>query len=139
MVLSVPEKNWDEVRKLCADESVEATVIGKFEPTGRLVLKYDNQVVCDLSMNMLHNGRPPVIREAEFKPAPVEPISLPERDNYTADLKKILGSYNVASKQWIIRQYDHEVQGGSVSSVCKATGPAMLRSFGRCSTLGGEW
>ena len=30
------------------------------------------------------------------------------------DLKRILGSYNVASKQWIIRQYDHEVQGGSV-------------------------
>ena len=25
-----------------------------------------------------------------------------------------LGDYNVASKEWIIRQYDHEVQGGSV-------------------------
>jgi len=29
-------------------------------------------------------------------------------------LLKILGSLNVASKEWIIRQYDHEVQGGSV-------------------------
>jgi phosphoribosylformylglycinamidine synthase len=27
---------------------------------------------------------------------------------------KILSSYNVASKEWVIRQYDHEVQGGSV-------------------------
>ena len=114
MVLSVPEQHWDEVQKLCADESVEATVIGKFEPTGRLVLKYQDQVVCELSMDMLHNGRPPVIREAEYQPNPPEPIDLPSRDNYTDDLKRILGSYNVASKQWIIRQYDHEVQGGSV-------------------------
>jgi len=114
MVLSVPEKNWEAVRQLCADESVEATVIGKFEPTGRLVLKYEDQVVCDLTMDLLHNGRPPVIRQAEFKLPPVEPVVFPQRDDYTTDLKKILGSYNVASKQWIIRQYDHEVQGGSV-------------------------
>jgi len=114
MVLSVPEKNWEEVHQLCANESVEATVIGRFEPTGRLVLKYEQQVVCDLTMELLHNGRPPVIREAEYKPAPVEPVVLPQRDDYNADLHNILGSYNVASKQWIIRQYDHEVQGGSV-------------------------
>ncbi len=114
MVLSVPEKNWQTVRQLCADESVEATVIGKFEPTGRLVLKYDENIVCDLTMDMLHNGRPPVIREAYYQPAPVQPVASPDRDDYTDDLKKILGSYNVASKQWIIRQYDHEVQGGSV-------------------------
>ena len=30
------------------------------------------------------------------------------------DLKKILGSWNVCSKEWVIRQYDHEVQGGSI-------------------------
>ncbi len=36
------------------------------------------------------------------------------RDHYDDDLKKILGSLNVASKEWVIRQYDHEVQGGSV-------------------------
>ena len=37
-----------------------------------------------------------------------------EKTDYTEDLKKILGSLNVASKEWIIRQYDHEVQAGSV-------------------------
>jgi phosphoribosylformylglycinamidine synthase len=34
--------------------------------------------------------------------------------NLTETLLKILSSYNVCSKEWIIRQYDHEVQGGSV-------------------------
>ncbi len=114
MVLSVPEGNWEAVQKLCADESVEATVIGKFEPTGRLVLKYEEHVVCDLTMKLLHEGRPPVIRKAEFTPKEFVPLDLPQSANYADDLKKILGSYNVASKQWIIRQYDHEVQGGSV-------------------------
>ncbi|MEM8945017.1 MAG: phosphoribosylformylglycinamidine synthase subunit PurL [Planctomycetota bacterium] len=114
MVLSVPQHNWDEVQKLCAEESVEATVIGKFEPTGRLVLKYHDQIVCDLSMEVLHDGRPPVIREAEYEVPPIQPLVVPASANYTDDLKRILSSYNVASKQWIIRQYDHEVQGGSV-------------------------
>ena len=36
------------------------------------------------------------------------------RHDYTTNLLAILGSWNVASKEWIIRQYDHEVQGASV-------------------------
>ncbi len=114
MVISVPEESWEEVHELCAAENVEATILGKFEPTGRLVLKYEGEVVADLPMDLLHNGRPPVIREATYQPTPIRPRALLARENYTDDLKKILGSYNVASKQWIIRQYDHEVQGGSV-------------------------
>ncbi len=114
MVLSVPPESWDEVERLCAAESVEATVIGKFEPTGRLVLKYDGQVVADLAMDLLHNGRPPVVREAVYSPAAAKPQAVVTREDYSDDLCRVLGSYNVASKQWIIRQYDHEVQGGSV-------------------------
>ena len=114
MVLSVPPESWDEVQQLCAAESVEATVLGKFEPTGRLVLKYEGQVVADLAMDFLHHGRPPVVREAVYLPAAAKPQANVERDDYSADLLRVLGSYNVASKQWIIRQYDHEVQGGSV-------------------------
>ena len=35
-------------------------------------------------------------------------------ENLTASLHKVLSNYNIASKEWIIRQYDHEVQGGSI-------------------------
>ena len=114
MVLSVPPVSWDEVEQLCAAESVEATVIGKFEPTGRLVLKYAGEVVADLPMDLLHNGRPPVVREAVYSPAAAKPQADVVRNDYSGDLCRVLGSYNVASKEWIIRQYDHEVQGGSV-------------------------
>ena len=51
----------------------------------------------------------------EYAPEKVQPLAMPRLGNdFTTDLKKILGSYNVASKHWIIRQYDHEVLGGSV-------------------------
>ncbi len=115
MVLSVPPANWEALHAFCAAEGVEATVIGKFAPTGRLVLKYGDQVVGDLAMDLLHKGRPPVIRSASFTPIKPLPLEIPlGAQDLTADLCRILGSYNVASKEWIIRQYDHEVQGGSV-------------------------
>ncbi len=133
MVLSVPDDKWPELEQLCASEGVEATAIGRFEPTGRLVLKYMGETVGDLPMSFLHEGRPPVVRRATFTPrkkgtgvfydsrASTEstpPVAKDSRPlflhDYTPDLLAILSSLNVASKESIIRQYDHEVQGGSV-------------------------
>ena len=114
MVLAVPPEQWDELAALCAAEGVEATVIGKYVPTGRLILKYDGVQVADLSMDFLHHGRPPVVRRAVYEPPPELPLALAPAARYTEDLLRILGSPNVASKEWVIRQYDHEVQGGSV-------------------------
>jgi len=116
MVLAVPEEKWPELSALCASEGVEATVIGRYVPTGRLVLKYHDHQVADLAMDFLHGGRPPVVREAVYEPPAVAPLKLPEpaEGDYTSDLLAILGSLNVCSKHWVVRQYDHEVQGGSV-------------------------
>ncbi len=123
MVLSVPPEHWEEFSSLCASEGVEATVIGKFVPTGRLELKYNGSRVADLSMDFLYDGQPPVVRDAVYNPKPLEPVTSCEGVrfaqseqpiDYTKTLLAILGSLNVASKEWVIRQYDHEVQGGSV-------------------------
>ena len=115
MVLAVPAEHWEAFEALCQSEDVEATIIGRFDPTQRLRLKYHDQLVADLSMEFLHEGRPPVVREAVFHPvAEPEDSSQDDFSDPTASLKQILGSLNVASKEWVIRQYDHEVQGGSV-------------------------
>jgi len=114
MVLAVPPESWDKFKALCDSEEVEAAVIGEFDDNKRLVLKYEDHVVADVSMSFLHDGRPPVIRQASYKPAPIKPLELPPKDDYTDDLKAILSSLNVCSKEWVIRQYDHEVQAGSV-------------------------
>jgi phosphoribosylformylglycinamidine synthase subunit PurSL len=114
MVLAVPEEKWPVLRALCQSEGVEATTIGRFVPTGRLRLLYQGTQVADLEMSFLHEGRPPVVRQAEFRSGAPLPLHPPAKIDYMDDLLRILASPNVASKEWIIRQYDHEVQGGSV-------------------------
>src|SRR5690606_11000505 len=107
---------WEAFAALCASEDVEAAVLGRFEPTGRLRLLHQGREVGDVSMEFLHEGRPPIVRQAVYEPAPVEPLALSASlpADWTETLVQILASPNVASKEWIIRQYDHEVQGGSV-------------------------
>lgn len=116
MVFAVPPAKLERMKAVCQAEGVEATVIGQFTPTGQLRLMYEGQQVGLLSMEFLHDGRPPVIRDACYTPAAPILANVPSLDGAAATdaLKRILGSLNVASKHWIIRQYDHEVQGGSV-------------------------
>jgi phosphoribosylformylglycinamidine synthase len=114
MIVAVPLGNWDAFAQLCRAEGVEATAIGRFTENGRLVLKYHDEQVADLSMDFLHNGRPPVVREANYSPPPRRPLRVEPKPRFDDDLKRILGSLNVCSKEWVIRQYDHEVQSGSV-------------------------
>ena len=116
MVVSVPPEKWEALRELCQSEGVEATVIGNFKPTGRLALFYGEEQVADLEMTFLHDGRPPVVRDAVFVPPATIKLTpmVPDGGDYTDVLTRILGSLNVSSKEWVIRQYDHEVQGGSV-------------------------
>ena len=68
-------------------------------------------------MQFLHDGRPPVVREATLSAAAAAAAAdaaASTRRLHATTCCAILGSLNVASKEWIIRQYDHEVQGGSV-------------------------
>ncbi len=113
MVLAVPPHHWERLHALCASEGVEATIIGKFVATGRLKLMYQGHVVGDLDMRFLHDGRPPVVRNASYQPPVQTPIVVDHTVDLQALLPEILAAPNVASKEWIIRQYDHEVQGGS--------------------------
>ncbi|VTU02688.1 phosphoribosylformylglycinamidine synthase ii : Phosphoribosylformylglycinamidine synthase subunit PurL OS=Pirellula staleyi (strain ATCC 27377 / DSM 6068 / ICPB 4128) GN=purL PE=3 SV=1: AIRS: AIRS_C: AIRS: AIRS_C [Gemmataceae bacterium] len=115
MVLSVPPAKWPELQALCESEDVEAVALGTFDPTGRLKLTYGEHVVADLDMHFLHDGRPNQVRSAEWAPQAPGPRSGGLQSPAPHDaLLRILSTYSVASKEWVIRQYDHEVQGGSV-------------------------
>jgi phosphoribosylformylglycinamidine synthase len=114
MVLAVPPEHWPDLERLCASEHVEVTALGTFVPTGRLRLFYQGELVCDLSMEFLHHGRPAVVREAVHNAVAPVPVSLPTRRDYSPDLLRVLEEWDVCSKEWIVRQYDHEVQGRTV-------------------------
>ena len=116
MVIAAPPENLDELMAICEAESVEATVLGTFTDTHRLRVFYRGELVADLDMDFLHNGWPRHTKKAVWEP-PQHPE--PELNQVgsillTEALCRILASPNVASKEWVIRQYDHEVQGGLV-------------------------
>src|SRR4029077_1701141 len=114
MVISVPPGKIDECLAVFKAEDVEATVIGSFPGDGKLKLRYAGQPVGELEMEFLHDGIPLFERTATYTPPAPKAMELVEKKTYGEDLKKILASGHVWSKEWIIRQYDHEVQGGSV-------------------------
>jgi phosphoribosylformylglycinamidine synthase len=114
MVLAVPPGHVERLLETFAAEEVEATVIGHYGTEDRqLRLFYDGTLVGELDMEFLHEGCPRPTKEAVWAP-PARPSPPPaEREDWSPALLAILGSANVASKEWIVRQYDHEVQGGS--------------------------
>jgi len=114
MVLSVPPKNIDQLINVFANENVEATVIGEFTGTKRLELYYQDERVCDLEMKFLHDGIPQIAKQAEYIQAKHREPKILQKKDLTQDLHKLLGHFDICSKEWVIRQYDHEVQGGSV-------------------------
>ncbi|MHC4378203.1 MAG: phosphoribosylformylglycinamidine synthase subunit PurL [Planctomycetota bacterium] len=114
MVLSVPPDKLDALLPLFAAEDVEAVQIGVFTDDKRLVLKDGDEVVGDMAMEFLHDGTPRVVRQAEFNaPAAADP-GAPGSPDLNADVVALLGSPNICSREWIIRQYDHEVQARTV-------------------------
>jgi len=122
MTISVPPKHRDAILRLFESENVEATVVGEFTDTRRLELFYQGEKVGELDMDFLHHGVPRQKRKATWRrPVHDEPEPV-EKGDFTGDLKAILGAWNVCSKHWIVRQYDHEVQGTSV--VKPLVGPA---------------
>ena len=115
MVLAVKPKKLKRLMEIFKSENVEATVIGRFTKTKKLRVFYEKHKVAELEMSFLHDGLPRITRKAVWKKKKENKNVLPpKKKDYTQDLLKILSGWNTCSKEWIIRQYDHEVQGGSV-------------------------
>ncbi|MDA7857924.1 AIR synthase-related protein, partial [bacterium] len=114
MVLAVPPENLNRILEIFEKEDVEATVIGEFTNDKKLTLFYNDETVGELDMEFLHHGLPKIKRKALWRRKRFEEPRVGFGKSIAKDLKKILQDPNVSSKEWVIRQYDHEVQGGSI-------------------------
>ena len=118
MVLAVPPASWLQLAAVAAAEGVEATAIGTFTGSGRIVLRWQGAVAGELDCGFLHEGRPKQRLRSRFTAAVAEPAIWSGKADGAAAvgacLLDVLRLPDVASKEWIIRQYDHEVQGCSV-------------------------
>jgi phosphoribosylformylglycinamidine synthase II len=114
MTIAVPPERLEEFLSCAQEWSVEATDLGAFTDTGFLVVKYGTTTIAYLSMIFLHGGLPRMNLVARWKaPAPQRAASFPGED-LSGDCLRLLGRLNICSKEYVVRQYDHEVQGGSV-------------------------
>jgi phosphoribosylformylglycinamidine synthase II len=118
MVLSVPTANVERLGQICREHDVEMADLGRFgTETGELVLRFRDAEVGRLSMKFLHDGLPETVREAVWTPAEpkrAKPQAAKDTQSISAALLALLAHPNIASKRWIIRQYDHEVQGRTI-------------------------
>jgi len=117
MTVAVEPKHIDRFMALSKLHAVESTVIGTYTDSGKLHITYDGQTCAYVDMDLLQSGFPQWEFEAEWtsprQRGLYEPVISPPVDFNTL-LADLLARPNIASKEWIARQYDHEVQGTSV-------------------------
>ena len=116
MTLAVPPERLDEFLALAKRMDVEATALGEFTDSGVFHVTFGGKPVTALSMEFMHKGVPQLELKARWEAPQVEmeprvDVSAPDQ---AALLPRMLGRLNICSKEYLIRQYDHEVRGGSV-------------------------
>ncbi len=117
MTVAVKPENIDRFMELSRKHAVESTVIGTYTDTGCLHLLYEGKTCAYIRMDLLESDFPQWEFEAEWMPPAIRGLTEPvvtEPARHGELLCGMLARPNICSRNWIARQYDHEVQGGSV-------------------------
>ena len=114
MTLAVPPETIDEFLCLARKMDCEATVLGRYTDSGLFHIRYGEETVAYIDMDFLHEGLPQMRLTASWRPPLHAEPDFREPADLGGALKAMLGRLNICSKESVVRQYDHEVQGGSV-------------------------
>ncbi len=113
MLLAVPPKNLEHILMVFKCEDVEASVIGRYTDDEILRIHYYGEKVAELDIPFLFQP-PRATRKAEYTPPICQEPNFPLPNNLTETVFRLLSSPNIASKESVIRTYDHEVKGNTV-------------------------
>jgi phosphoribosylformylglycinamidine synthase II len=116
MVAAVRPEDETVFKRQARKHAVEATVIGRYTDTGVLEVKFQDRTAAFMDLSFLEEEFPPWEFEARWLPPEhrlTEPV-LGEPSDHPGVLLAMLDRPNLCSREWISRQYDHEVQGASV-------------------------
>ena len=93
---------------------LDFAVIGHVTDTGRMVLKHGGETVCDIPLAPLADEAPLYDRPHTPTPPAKALVNVPECRDPAADLLRLIGSPDLASRRWIWEQYDHMVGADTV-------------------------
>ena len=93
---------------------LDFAVIGHVTDSGRMVLMHHGKSVCDIPLAPLADDAPSYDRPYEPTSPPASLADIPDCTDPAADLLKLMGSPDLASRSWIWRQYDHMVGADTV-------------------------
>jgi phosphoribosylformylglycinamidine synthase II len=129
MLAIVTPASWPEVKAACERWDLDATIVGEVTDTKRLRVFFRGEMVGDMDAVVLAEAPTcdiPQERPVHEVDKPLEPALFPAPDSGLADiLLDLLGSPNIASRRWVWRQYDHQVQLNTV--VVPGGDAALLR------------
>jgi phosphoribosylformylglycinamidine synthase len=114
MTVAVPPEKLGEFLALAEKLDVEATELGEFTDDGDFSVFWEDRPAALLPLNFLHDGLPKMRLTARWEPPVHEEPSFECPADLSPDLEVLMGRWNICSKERLIRQYDHEVQGGTV-------------------------
>lgn len=113
MLLAVPPGNLEQVLQIFKDEQVEATILGQYDDSKHAKLFYKEEQIGDLVLESLFNP-PKIRRQTNWEPPVLDDPELEMPENLGEVLLKLLASYNICSKEKVVRRYDQEVKGQTV-------------------------
>ncbi len=113
MLFAIPPENLEKVKKIFEAEQVELTVLGTYNESKHARIFYKDELVGDLVLETLFNP-PKLHRTTNWKPVPKLDPEIPMPDDLGGVLKKLLSSYQICSKEKVVRRYDQEVKGQTV-------------------------
>jgi len=112
MLIATPAENVDEVMEIIESEELEASIVGKFTDNKLLRIHYLGVQIAEVEVDFLTHP-PRFIGKAVWKPPEYAEPKFSEPEDLAEELLKLLSSPNIASKERVIRTYDHEVQGNT--------------------------
>lgn len=112
--MTLSTAKWSELKALAAKFNVEVTDVGRFTTDGNFRITRQGRTIALLDLEFLHKGVPKMELQSEWTPTVVVERVPTEVPDYKNMLLQVLSHPNVSSREFVIRQYDHEVQGASV-------------------------
>jgi len=119
MLIVAKRGREDEVLRIFHKWDLDAAVIGRVTDDGRVRILDGGKEVANLPVTPLTDGAPLYDRPTARPPSQdalqqFDPVSVQPGRDHGETLLALLARPTIASKEWLIRQYDHTVRLGAV-------------------------